>query len=228
MILNESQINGYYGMCFAIYMMAVGVVMGTAFPDLSDKIKTSNYLLNPGSTLEKLLLQFLIRIVFFVPIALGIFWIAIRLAKASLIPGIVMVNSVEQLIDPAVIPYFDYVILITNYKGKIWETWQIVFMVFGLFSYGIYLFAGATYFKRYALVKTIIASVVILLTSITFSVVLSHIFYPKETEGFNSKLNEFVVTGHLTSIELFMVSLSLFSWLFFLAIAYFKLKEKEV
>lgn len=228
MILNESQINGYYGMCFAIYMMAVGVVMGTAFPDLSDKIKTSNYLLNPGSTLEKLLLQFLIRIVFFVPIALGIFWIAIRLAKASLIPGIVMVNSVEQLIDPAVIPYFDYVFLITNYKGKIWETWQTVFLIFALFSYGIYLFAGATYFKRYALVKTVIASVVILFISMSFSVALSHIFYPQETHGFDTRLNEFAVTDHLSNLELFFLALSLLSWMFFLAIAYFKLKEKEV
>jgi hypothetical protein len=227
MILNESQINGYYGMCFAIYMVAVGVVMGTAFPDLSDKIKTSNYLLNPGSTLEKLLLQFLIRIVFFVPIALGIFWIAIRLAKASLIPGIVMVNSVEQLIDPAVIPYFDYVILITNYKGKIWETWQIVFMVFGLFSYGIYLFAGATYFKRYALVKTVIASVVILLLSMSFSVLLSHIFYSQETQGFSIKLKDYPVTEHLDSTMIFLLALSLLSWIFFLAMAYFKLKEKE-
>ena len=64
------------------YMMAVGVIVGTAFPDLTDKIKTSNYLLNPGSTFEKLMVQFLLRIGLFVPIALGIFWIAIRLAKA--------------------------------------------------------------------------------------------------------------------------------------------------
>jgi hypothetical protein len=227
MILNEGEIDSYYGMSFAIFMMAVGVVMGTAFPDLSDKIKTSNYLLNPGSTLEKLLLQFLIRIVFFVPIALGIFWIAIRLAKASLIPGIVMVNSVERLIDPAVIPYFDYVFLITNYKGKIWEIWQTVFLIFGLFSYGTYLFAGATYFKRYALVKTVIVSAVVLGISISFSVLLSHIFYPQETHGFNTKLNEFAVTEHLSSLELFLLLLSLLSWMFFLAIAYFKLKEKE-
>lgn len=220
MIRNESNIYGTYGICFAIYMMAVGVIIGTAFPDLSDKIKTSNYLLNPGSTLEKVMLQFLIRIGFFVPIALVIFWIVIRLAKASLLPG-------ESGLDPAVIPYFDYVLLITNTNHKIWETWQIVFFIFGLFSYGIYLLAGATYFKRYALVKTVIASVVILLISMSFSVTLSHTFYPEETHGFNTKLNEFAVTEHLSSLELFLLVLSLLSWMFFLAIAYFKLKEKE-
>lgn len=227
MIKHDYAVFQNYTICFAFFMMYVGVIIGLAFPDLSDKIKTSNYLLNPGSILEKVMLQFFIRIVLFVPIALGVFWIAIRLAKASLIPEIVNFNSVEQLMDPAVIPYFDYVFLITKSNGKIWDTWQILFVIFGLFSYGTYLFAGATYFKRYALIKTVIASIVILLTSITFSVLLSHFFYPKETHGFNSKLNDFAVTEHLSSSELFMVSLSLFSWMFFLAIAYFKLKEKE-
>lgn len=221
MIKHDYSVNQNYTICFVFFMMTVGVVVGTAFPDLSDKIKTSNYLLNPGSTLEKTILQFLIRIGLFVPIALAVFWTCIRLAKASLVPG-------DSGLDPSVIPYFDYVFLITKRNGKIWDTWQILFVIFGLFSYGIYLFAGATYFKRYALVKTVIASIVILLTSITFSVLLSHIFYPKETHGFNSRLNEFAVTEHLSSFELFMVTLSLFSWLFFLAMAYFKLKEKEV
>ncbi|HQK40763.1 MAG TPA: hypothetical protein PLO52_11695 [Flavobacterium alvei] len=228
MIKHDYAVFQNYTICFAFFMMYVGVIIGSAFPDLSDKIKTSHYLLTPGSTFEKVALQFLIRIVLFVPIALGVFWIGICLAKASLIPEIVNYNSVEQLMDPALIPYFDYVFLITQTNGKIWDTWQILFVFFGLFSYGIYLFAGATYFKRYALVKTIIASVVILMASITFSVGLSHIFNPEETHGFNTELNEFEITNYLTSIELYMVSLSLFSWLFFLAIGYFKLKEKEV
>lgn len=228
MIKHDYAVFQNYTICFAFFMMYVGVIIGFAFPDLSDKIKTSNYLLTPGSTFEKLALQFLIRIGLFVPIALGVFWIGIRLAKASLIPDMVRYNSIEQFIDPALIPYFEYRFLISKTNGEIWDTWQILFVFFGLFSYGIYLFAGATYFKRYALVKTIIASVVILMTSITFSVLLSHILFPEKTHGFNTNLDEFAVTDNLTSLELFLLSLSLLSWLFFLTIAYFKLKEKEV
>lgn len=220
----QEQINIYYMLCFTFYMMAVGVVVGTAFPDLSDKIKTSNYLLSPGSTLEKVLVQFLLRICIFIPLGLGIFWISIRLAKASLIPEEL---PGTQFFDPSLIPYFEFRLLVTRGIDKLWDTWQILFMIFGFFSYGVYLFAGATYFKRYALVKTVIASVVILFTSISFSVGLSHIFYPEETHGFNTKLNEFAVTEHLSSLELFFLVLSLLSWMFFLAIAYFKLKEKE-
>ena len=221
MIKHDYSVFQNYTICFAFFMMAVAVIIGSAFPDLSNKIKTSSYLLNPGSTLEKILLQFLIRIGIFVPIALTVFWIAIRLAKASLIPS-------ESGLNPALIPYFDYVFLITKSNHKIWDTWQTVFVIFGLFSYGMYLFAGATYFKGYALIKTVITSVVLLFASITFSVVLSHIFYPQETKGFNSKLNEFAITDRIDSIELSLVLLSLLSWLFFLAFAYFKLKEKEV
>lgn len=222
MIKHDYSVFQNYTICFVVFMINVGAIIGGAFPDLSDKIKKSNYLLNPGSTLEKLAVQFLIRIGIFVPIALTIFWITIRLAKASLVP------DETGVFDPAVIPYFDYVFLITKSNHKIWDTWQTVFVIFGLFSYGMYLFAGATYFKGYALIKTVITSVVLLFASITFSVVLSHIFYPQETKGFNSKLNEFAVTDRLDSIELSLVVLSLLSWLFFLAFAYFKLKEKEV
>jgi len=200
-------------------MITIGVIIGTAFPDLTDNIKKSNYLLNPGSTLEKLLLQFLIRIGFFVPIALTLFWIAIRLAKASLVPGV-------SGLDPSIIPYFEYSLLITERNNRILETWQIVFTVFGLFSYGMYLFAGATIFKSYALVKTVIFSIIILLISILFTVGLSHIFYPK-TKDFGNSLEEYQVTENLSNINLFLSALSLFSWLFFLAFAYFKLKEKE-
>ena len=220
MITNDYSIIQNYWMCFAFYMVAVGVIVGTAFPDLSDKIKAGNYLLNPGSTLEKVMLQFLLRIGLFIPIALGLFWIAIRLAKASLTPG-------DSGLDPSLIPYFEFRFLISTRVDELWDFWPRLFVFFGIFSYGIYLFAGATHFKRYALVKTVIVSVAVLAISILFSMMLSHIFYPQETQGFSIKLKDYAVTEYLNSTMVFMLSLALFSWLFFLFIAYFKLKEKE-
>ena len=149
----SENITDLYAICFSFYLVAVAVVVGTAFPDLSDKIKKSNYLLNPGSTLEKFLVQFLIRIGFFVPIALMVFWLAIRLAKASLSPELLYDNT---YFDPLKVPYFEFRQLIATAAGKLIKTWYIVTMIFGSFSYGVYLFAGTTFFKRYALVKTVI------------------------------------------------------------------------
>ena len=77
--------DSYTGL-FLFYLMGIGVVIGTAFPALTDQIKTTNYLMAPGSTFEKFMVQFLIRIVLFIPLALIIFWTAVHLAKASLIP----------------------------------------------------------------------------------------------------------------------------------------------
>lgn len=220
MVRNGYSIIQNYWICFAFYMMAVGVVIGTAFPDLADKIKSANYLLNPGSILEKVMLQFLLRIGLFLPIALGIFWIAIRLAKGSLTPG-------DSGLDPSLIPYFEFRFLISTGVDELWDFWPRLFVFFGIFSYGVYLFAGATHFKRYALIKTVIVSGGVLGSSILFSVMLSHIFYQKETHGFSIKLKDFAVTEHLNSTMIFMLSLALFSWVFFLFIAYFKLKERE-
>lgn len=222
-IMNYAEnINNLYMVCFVFFMMGVGVIVGTAFPDLIDKIKTANYLLAPGSTFEKFLVQFLLRIGFFIPLALGIFWIAIRLAKASLIPE--MING-NQFFDPAVVPYFEYRLLVTR-EGKLWDTWQILLMIFGFFSYGTYLFAGTTFFKRYALVKTVVISGILFFSCILFSMLLSKIIY-SAPRFFDIQFYAFQVTENFDSTEFSLLSLSLLSWVFFLPIAYFKLKEKE-
>ncbi len=215
-------INNLYMVCFVFFMMGVGVIVGTAFPDLTDKIKTANYLLSPGSTFEKFLVQFLLRIGFFIPLALGIFWIAIRLAKASLIPE--MING-TQFFNPATVPYFEYRLLVTR-LDKLWDTWQILLMIFGFFSYGTYLFAGATFFKRYALVKTVVISIILFFSGILFSMLLSNVFY-SSPRFFDIEFYAFQVTENFDSTEFSLLSLSLLSWIFFLGMSYFKLKEKE-
>lgn len=220
---NANIIISYYMVCFVFYMMAIGVVVGTAFPDLTDKIKTSNFLLIPASTFEKFLAQFLLRMGFFIPVALGIFWIAIRLAKASLIPEIIYEN---QLFDPTKFPYFEFRLLVVSANHQLLDTWIILTMIFGFFSYFTYLFAGTTYFKRYALVKTVIISVVLFFSCILFSMILSNIFY-SQTNFFDLQLQTIQVIENLDSLKIAFIGLSLFSWVFFLAIAYFKLKEKE-
>lgn len=223
------QINYIYLTCFTFYMMAVGIFVGTAFPDLTDKIKTGNYLLSPGSIFEKFLVQFLLRMWFFIPIALGLFWIVIRLAKASLIPDSeVLYGDQSQSFDPLLIPYFEFRLMVTTGGiNKLWGTSEILILIFGFFSYGAYLFAGSTYFKRFALIKTVVVSGILLVVSTSFSVMLSHIFYPMQTHGYAIQLKDFAVTEYINSTEFFILSLSLLSWIFFLGIAYFKLKERE-
>jgi len=201
-----------------IYLMAIGTLIGTAFPALNNQIKTSNYLLSPGSTFEKYMVQFVIRVVLFIPLALVIFWIGVHLAKASLIP------NPRFHIDPSKIPDFHLSDLFKEVP-----TFRDKFMIVAsIFSMATVLFAGSAYFNRFALVKTLIVSAIIVGAVVFSFVFFSHIFYPVETHGFDIKLKAFKIAEDLYNIQLAAYLLGGLSWLFFLPLAYFKLKEKEV
>ncbi len=221
----DGYINNQYLICFLIFMLGVGLVIGTAFPDLKDKIKTANYLLTPGATLEKYLVQFVVRIGLFIPFALGIFWVAIRLAKASLAPEFLEYANVY--FDPARLSNFEFRLLVTIGVDGFRETWEILFLIFGLFSYLAYLFAGASFFKRFALIKTVVFAGILFCTGILFSMCLSYILND-QVKFFTIELVEFQISENLHSSVVFLLVLSMLSWIFFLRFAYFKLKEKEV
>lgn len=201
-----------------IYLMAIGALIGTAFPALNNQIKTSNYLLAPGSTFEKYMVQFVIRIVLFVPIALVIFWIGVHLAKASMIP------NPRFNIDPSKIQDFHFSDLfksVPTLRDKI-------IIVISIFSMASILFAGSVWFNRFALVKTLIVSGITVFVTICSFVLLSHIFYPAETHGFDVHNVSYKIGEELYNTQLAAYLLGGLSWLFFLPLGYFKLKEKEV
>jgi hypothetical protein len=201
-----------------IYLTVIGALIGTAFPALNNQIKSSNYLLAPGSTFEKYMVQFIIRIVLFIPIALVIFWIGTHLAKASLI------SDARFNIDPSRIADFQF----STMFDKV-PTFRDKFMiVISIFSLASLLFAGSAYFNRFALVKTIIVFSLIVGALLLSLVLFSHLFYPDQTHGFDIKLKVYKITEDLYNTQLAIYLIGGLSWLFFLPLAYFKLKEKEV
>jgi hypothetical protein len=211
--------NQYTGF-IAFYLMGVGVVIGTAFPALTNQIKMSNYLLAPGSTLEKYLVQFAIRMVIFIPIALLIFWISAHLAKASLVPDL------ARGFDPTTeIKDFHF----TELFSQIDPGQETQMLILSLFSVSTILFAGSAFFNRFALVKTLIAAALVVGMVFLSFVIFSHVFYPEQVHGFNVHLNYYIVDGDRLNNHTFLgYIIGGLSWLFFLPLAYFKLKEKEV
>jgi hypothetical protein len=199
-------------------MLGVGVFIGSAFPVLKDSIKTTNYLLAPGSTFEKLMVQFVIRVVIAIPLALILFWIAVYLAKATLIP------DPTTGFDPAVhISDFHFKSLINQLYYK-----DVIPTILGIFSFYTFLFAGSVYFNRYVLAKTIILTGAILFSVYLSSLLFSHLVFPVETHGYNVHFKVYNITEDIDNIKLLLYTIASFSWLFFLPLAYFKLKEKEV
>lgn len=201
-----------------IYLIAIGVVVGNAFPVLTNQIKTSNYLLAPGSTFEKYLVQFVIRIVLFFPLAMIIFWVGIHLAKASLTPNLSTYFDPSKIVDFNFSDLFEHV---PTFRNKL-------IIVLSIFSVASVLFAGSVYFNRFALVKTLIVAGMTVGAVILSLVLFSHIFYPAETHGFDVELKSYKITNDLYNVQLAVYLLCGLSWIFFLVLGYFKLKEKEV
>lgn len=207
----------FYLPFFMMGLAGVGCFIGTGFPELTSKIKTSNYILFPCSVFEKYLVQFLIRFVVCISAFLIIFWIDAHLARLSAL----RLNSLKE--QGVEIASFQYSILFHDFKTLI----EKLSFVFAIFSYGTFLFAARLFFKKLALVKTLITTGTLAYLFICCMVVFSHIFFP-ETKGFDIQLHDYKINDNLTNTEIYMFSITCFSWLFFLPIGYFKLKEKQV
>lgn len=213
--VGENQYTGF----IVFYLMGCSVVVGTAFPALANPIKACNYLLAPGSTLEKYLVQFVIRIVIFIPIALLIFWISAHLAKVSLVPDL------ASGFDPATkIADFHF----TRLFNQIDPGQEIQMFILTLFSISTILFAGPAFFNRFALVKTLIAGALVIGIVMLSFVFFSHVFYPDVVHGFDIHFKHYEINEkHLNNLTFLGYIIGGLTWLFFLPLAYFKLKEKE-
>lgn len=199
------------------YTMGIGVLIGTSFPAFTNQIKTGNYLMAPGSNLEKFLVQFAIRIVILIPLVMLLFWLGTRLAKASII------SDPAIGFDASAIPDFHFEGLFHQLKSidklALYGTFISVISI---------LFCGSVFFKRFALIKTLILTALMVGAVILTFVLFSHLFYPAETHGFDIELKTYKITENLFNVQLAAYLLGGLSWLFFLPLAYFKLKEKEV
>jgi hypothetical protein len=202
---------------FVMCSLGLGAFIGNSFPDLSDKIKTANYILYPASTFEKLLSQFLIYIVFGCIFFLGMFWIDAHLAQWTM--------SFKESVRTGhnVIDTFKFSTILDRMPS---ETSVKILIILLIWNIGVFLFAARLFFRRFALVKTVITGIALFALGACLLVLFSHIFYP-ETEGFNVEIQGYKVVGEIYNVMIFAYVLEL-SWLLFLPFAYYKFREKQV
>ena len=217
MITTKHVTIGQYTFFFFCYLLMVGAVISTAFPGLHSQVTTCNYLITPGSTLEKYLVQFMIRIVIFLPVALLIFWVSAHLAKAS-----------SMVVDPGI--GIDPEIYIADFQyGNLFRLLyhrDVLPTILSIVSYATLLFAGSVSFTRVASVKTMFLIIFIAMTMLIWFLMLSYVFFPVETHGIKVALPSYVI-GDIDNFKVFLYCWGGLSWIFFLPLAYFKLKEKE-
>lgn len=208
--------NNDYMQISAICLLGLGVFIGLSFPEMNNKIKATNYLLLPASTFEKFLVQFTLRFVGGILLFILILWIDAHLARWSIL-------NTHKGLDTTII---EEVNIRDMFKGAKLRT--ILPLIFAILSLGTYLFSIRLFFKKNALVKTVISFGLVLYCMFCLMVVFSHLFYP-QTTGFNVELKEYELTTlPFRNVELWFYSIMYLSGLFLIPLGYFKLKEKQV
>ena len=215
-LFEMSRYSGYttpdYIVLFYVCVLGLCLLAGNVFPEFGNKIKTGNYLLLPASALEKTLSQFLIYIVFGILSFLLIFWADAYLARWSVLQMADQQN--EILIEKL---HYSLVFQAMNRE-----------FVYLIISIGLFLFATRLFFRRFALIKSIILLAIMVSLFTCWMVLLSHIFYPEATEGFTLALPQYKLASGLNNLIYFLYTIAHLIWVFFLPIAYYKLKEKQV
>jgi hypothetical protein len=189
-----------------ILLGAMTIFIGMSFPAFRKQTSTSYYLLTPGSAFEKILVQFIVRFVLFIPLVLILLRLGIFLAIASMLP------DPERGFDPLFEDNFSFS----------WFFIQSGFLSSPLryLAWLFLFFAGSVFSGRYAVIKTL---------GITLALPIALFLIIYLTGG---KINWLkIYTDYLIGNNFFLKLITpgfMGILLISLPWTYFKLKEKEL
>lgn len=208
----------YIPMFFGLYAISAIIAVGTSFSSLRSSNKASNFLQLPVIVSEKFLAEFLIRIVGFNLLFFPLFWLTFKLAT--------FIYNLFGWANPLKIYQVESLGLFSAfyYVNGLFENISVALSIFSVFCF---LFMGASYFKKYAILKTILTFFGLVFFGFVLMVALSHIFFPDYVEGFHIVIFPRRINENLISTHFYAAILGVFSSLFFLPIAFLKLKEKQ-
>lgn len=206
---------------FIYCLMGFGAFIGLSFPGLNSKTASQNYLMMPGSTFEKYLSQFFIRIVLASVLFLVIFWVDAYLARITVLQSDKFVGLATDYESFSYSALFKFMM---RTSSEILGYASLIVMV----SIGLYMFTVRLFFTKLAIFKTVISLVgFIFLVAFVF-VLFSHAFYPETTIGFQMNIREYHVYENITNMEMWIAFVFSIPWIFLLPLGYFKLKEKQL
>jgi hypothetical protein len=204
-----------YAAFMVLLGLVLGIIIGNAFPDFNNNIKTANYMLLPASVLEKFLSQFFIRVVLTTALFAVIFWIDAWLVRHS----ISRAARIEE---------FSYSEMFRQTE----KTRDLVAAFFAIFSLMSFLFAARLFFRKYAAVKTLFTGVLLVAGFILAFFLYALIYWnfsPDEISWYKAiEPGGYEVCEGLYNVQLYFYGIGYISWIFFLSAGYFRLKEKQV
>ena len=210
--INTYFYNAYYQPIFIFFFISGLVISaGTTFSALRSSSKSISYILLPASILEKYLVQFLVRIVALSVLLFLLYWFTFKCAY--LFYGI---------FEPVSETVKNYDILSVIKEVKLKSDLYVTCLAITMCS--LFAFAGATYFKKFAIFKSVFTFGLITVFLFLLMVILSHIFYVHTSnELFSVKLLALPVNYKNNYFIALFTGISLIM----LLLAYFNLKERE-
>lgn len=198
----------------------------SGFTVFKDKFTISNYLLTPGSALEKLLASFFIRVVILVTLIIGVFVLMIDVNLAMLTSE--KIDSTTYF-DANLMPrfQFQYLVSVSN-QCHLWN-WLVVL---NLYSFATILMS----YPFIAKIKTTKPKTTQIIIISIFSLFLGLIIIPGYfMNNYHKKFNfsnmlpkAYAVTPHFDNIDIFCLAILPIGALTTFSIAYYNLKEREV
>ena len=227
-VFDAQRYTSAFGMC----LLGLLAFVGSAFSELSTKIKTSNYLMLPASTFEKILSQFVIYVLAGSAIFVIVFWVDAHLSRYAILSNLKSVYNEDLGPDKSkYIEVFKYSMLLIKNKYpaiSYWNWFEGLAIIFGMFSIGMYFFSVKIFFKKLGLIKTPISLIAVVYLGAVVMTLLSHIFYP-ETKGFDiSNALDYKLPNGLFNFEMWLYLSAYCVSLFIIPFGYFKLKEKQL
>ena len=223
----------HYSQIFQMCLIGLLAFVGSAFSELSNKVKTTNYLLLPASTFEKYLTKFVIHVLAGIFFLLIIFWMDAHLARYVTIINLKAYHNdvLSYAEKEKFIEVFNYSTLLvkTPYPTiTYWNWFEGMALICGLFSVGMYFFNVKIFFRKLGLIKTAISFIAIIFLVAFLFMFFSQLFYP-ETKMFDiSNEIDYRLPNGYNNVEIWLSYSAYFVSLFLIPLGYYKLKEKQL
>jgi hypothetical protein len=203
----------YFATCVGAGMLYAGA----AFPGFRSKERTITFLLNPASRLEKFIWEGLTRIAVLFIVLPVLFWAVYNLEIAA-------VSAVDSRIDYAYHPFFflpKVAFLEANLQSKMMAV-SLALLVF------LIPFAGGATFCRHPLIKTLFGVSLIFLFNMLLAYLALEVFHFNRYNISPRDTQIYLIPNSAEKATRFFLITSALANVWMIAIAWFKLKEKEV
>lgn len=205
----------------AMFSFAFGscilLISSQTFKSLHQKKKLTQFLMLPVSTFEKFIAEFILKLVVFITLFTPIFWFIFKIT----IPFCNLLRWNKPLL---IIDNYGPLSFFNEFRTSL-DKYALLLSVFSLICF---LFVGASYFKKYALIKTILSFGILITFFFANIILFSHLFFENPNyKFFYIKLPDYKIREGLYNIQVFLYTLGMASSLFLIPLSYFNLKEKQ-